>query len=369
LYIYKHKPSRGIPILVGLAAFILTMFGVIAFVILNAPPELLAAFNLSTVKTSIATPTTDLSQDPNVTPTSTITLSRKRTRVSENATPVSNATPTAGPTLLPTATSVNFVEHFLIGRPVPPDADGNVPQWTYLYGTTQHGNASVHHGEEFVNPIGTPLLAVADGTVVVAGPDTEPVCGEGHNELCGDHPDFYGKLVVVQLDQTYNDQPLYTLCGHMSSVAVTVGQHLRAGERIGAVGDTGIAIGPHCHFEVRLGVNDYAHTRNPILWMKPLPGHGSLAGRAQDRNGNLVRSLNVFLYLDNATNDYVEDTETYGRDEHPPVNSDDALQENWAMGDVPVGKYLLRVKIGDLNYQRHITIEDGKLLFVILGGA
>jgi murein DD-endopeptidase MepM/ murein hydrolase activator NlpD len=230
----------------------------------------------------------------------------------------------------------------------------------------------VHHGEEFVNPAGTPLLAVADGTIVTAGPDAEPACGENSGDsLCGPVPNYYGMLVVLKLDQTYAGKPVFALYGHMSKVGVEVGQHVREGEVLGAVGATGVATGPHVHFEVRVEVNDYAHTRNPALWIKPLAGRGSLAGAVLDRNGNFLRTVNVFLYRDDETQEYVQDTETYGRDSDPklsPVNSDDLLHENWAMGDLKAGKYLVRAQIGGLNYLRHVTVEDGKLAFVLFGG-
>ena len=41
-----------------------------------------------------------------------------------------------------------------------------------------------------------------------------------------------------------------TLYGHMSSLGVSVGQAVSQGQYIGAVGDTGWATGPHCHFEI-----------------------------------------------------------------------------------------------------------------------
>ena len=40
----------------------------------------------------------------------------------------------------------------------------------------------------------------------------------------------------------------------------------------------------------------------------------------------------------------------------------------YAMGDLKAGKYLVRAQIGGLNYLRHVTVEDGKLAFVLFGG-
>ena len=202
------------------------------------------------------------------------------------ATPTPASTPTrALPTTSPTYTPD---EHFLLDRPVSNEAESNRPSWYYLYGDTQGGAYRVHHGVEFVNPLGTPLLAVADGTVVVAGNDAQPLCGDAQNVRCGLQTNFYGNLVVLRLDATYHDTPIYALYGHMNTLAVAEGERVRAGQTLGAVGATGIAEGPHVHFEVRLGINDYAHTRNPLLWFKPLPGYGILAGRVLDRAGEFV---------------------------------------------------------------------------------
>ncbi|MCU0824074.1 MAG: M23 family metallopeptidase [Leptospira sp.] len=56
----------------------------------------------------------------------------------------------------------------------------------------------------------------------------------------------YGNLVIVKHKLGYE-----TRYGHLSSFAVKVGQKIRKGEKIGLVGQTGRATGPHLHFEVR----------------------------------------------------------------------------------------------------------------------
>lgn len=341
--------------------FLLLAAGALTVTWLRAPSELLIVLGIN--QTVTPTESADDLTTPTLDPAATEPLPTPR----PTNTPRPTKTPSPSPTLEPTATPIYLTEHFLFGRPVPPDANSIIPAWTYLYGDTQHGDQAVHHGEEFVNPIGTPLIAVADGTVVVAGDDSVPRCGPNGTTLCGESTNFYGNLVVVKSDQTYNNQPVFTMCGHMHSISVQVGQHLQAGEQFGTVGDTGVAIGPHCHFEVRLGVNDYAHTRNPILWMRPLPGTGAVAGLVEDRNGNSVHGVNVTLLQDNETQDYVQDTETYGRDAHPAVNPDDQLHENWAMGDLKAGKYLVSATVGGLYYLRHITITDGHLTFIVFG--
>jgi len=87
----------------------------------------------------------------------------------------------------------------------------------------------LHAGGDIGAPSGTPIHAVADGTVVVAG------------ERGG-----YGLAVVID-----HGHSLGTLYGHQSSIAVRVGQEVERGDVIGYVGSTGASTGPHLHFELR----------------------------------------------------------------------------------------------------------------------
>ncbi|MEE8163275.1 MAG: M23 family metallopeptidase, partial [Anaerolineae bacterium] len=164
-------------------------------------------------------------------------------------------------------------------RPIGPEGQVQASRF-YPYGTTASGRYLLHHGVDIKNPIGTPILAVASGTVIVAGTDQARVYGP--------KTDFYGQLVVVQLDREFHGQPVFVLYGHLSRVMARLGQRVTIGEVLGEVGMTGIAIGPHLHFEVRVGANAYTNTRNPDLWLKPLPGHGTIAGQLLDARGNPI---------------------------------------------------------------------------------
>jgi hypothetical protein len=86
-----------------------------------------------------------------------------------------------------------------------------------------------HSGADFGASSGVPVLAVADGEVA----------------LVGEH--FFGGRSVF-LD---HGDGLITMYMHLSEVDVTTGEHVSAGQRIGAVGATGRAQGPHLHFGVR----------------------------------------------------------------------------------------------------------------------
>jgi murein DD-endopeptidase MepM/ murein hydrolase activator NlpD len=93
-----------------------------------------------------------------------------------------------------------------------------------------HGGAR-HDGVDFPVPMGTPIGAAGVGTVISAGWNSGG----------------YGNLTIIQHRLGYQ-----TYYAHQSSIAVSVGQRVAGGMRIGYVGSTGHSTGPHLHFEVRL---------------------------------------------------------------------------------------------------------------------
>src|ERR1019366_9341697 len=86
-----------------------------------------------------------------------------------------------------------------------------------------------HTGSDYATPVGTPVLAVANGTVVVA----EDLFFEG-NAVFIDHGDG-----------------LVSMCFHLSEIKVQAGQEVKKGQTLGRVGSTGRATGPHLFFGVR----------------------------------------------------------------------------------------------------------------------
>ena len=326
-----------------------------------------AALVITPFPTSTETPTLVPTSIPSPTPSSTLTPTATST-----PTPRATATSTPSPKLTqPThpssssgqATPRAVVEHFLFGRPLALNAPAPAPDSVYLYGTTELGQYEVHHGVDFDrNPIGVPVFAVGDGTIVTAGDDRQPLCGNDGQTVCGRFPNFYGLVAVIRLDQTYRGQTLFALYGHMDRIDVRVGQRVQRGDPIGAVGMTGIAIGPHIQFEIRGGANDYTSTRNPMLWIAPLPGRGVLAGRYADANGDPIRGAIVDIYRTEEPSKFYRETETYGRDDQPDVNSDDELGENFVMSDLPTGDYIVRVP--GKPFAARVTAEAGKLTFV-----
>ncbi|MEV0804850.1 M23 family metallopeptidase [Micromonospora sp. NPDC050200] len=103
----------------------------------------------------------------------------------------------------------------------------------------------LHPGVDLAAPIGTPILAAADGRVSRAG-----WYGGYGNYTCIDHGRADG-------------QRLSTCYGHQSRLLVSPGQRVRAGQVVGLVGSTGASTGPHLHFEVRLG----GRPVDPLPWI------------------------------------------------------------------------------------------------------
>ena len=99
------------------------------------------------------------------------------------------------------------------------------------------GEVSSHTGTDIACAEGTPILAAADGVVTVAN---------GLDNWGGS----YG--YYIQID---HGGGLETLYAHYSSICVTTGQQVQAGQVIGYVGHTGRVTGSHLHLEVRIDGN------------------------------------------------------------------------------------------------------------------
>ena len=267
-------------------------------------------------------------------------------------TDIPEATPTLPPTFTPPSlpgTSPN--DHYWLRRPI---AEGGTV-WTdksYPYGSTRGGTLRPHHGVEFNVTMGTPVYASASGMVVVAGDDLATAFGPQTN--------FYGNLVVIQHETAYQGQAVYTLYGHLSELAVQVGQRVESQQFIGRSGSSGIADGPHLHFEVRIGRNNYASTRNPLLWLYPFSEHGTVAGRVLTQNGGLIEEVLVTATRIDARSTY-KGTTTYGG---TTVNADRGRSENFVLDDVKAGYYLIQTQIGDRRFKQEAWVYPLQTTFV-----
>lgn len=289
------------------------------------------------------------------TPSSTTTLSATATlpptQVPETPTPTITSSPTQEPSATPI---IERRDHFVLQRPIS-QGEGRT-DWvdrSYPYGGTQFGQREVHLGVEFFNPRFTSVQAAADGVVIFADSDEQA--------LIGPTPGYYGRVIIIQHElSTLDQQTVFTLYGHLQEIDVREGQTVRVGERIGSVGDSGIAIGPHLHFEVRAGVPfDYRATRNPELWIQPYRGFGMLAGRVTTPRP--ADAYGVVVHVRSATLN--RETYVYGSDR---VNSDAVWNENFTLGDLPEGVYevLIANRSGRVYFRQAITIEPGRSTWI-----
>ncbi len=128
-----------------------------------------------------------------------------------------------------------------------------------------------HKGVDYGAPTGTRIRATADGTVAVAGKHSG-----------------YGNLVVIQ-----HKGNLSSAYGHLSAFAkgLRKGARINQGDVIGYVGSTGLATGPHLHYEFRVaGVQ-----RNPLT--VPMPQSFPIAAQYKNDFFADVRPLNAQLEL------------------------------------------------------------------------
>ncbi|MFJ4918986.1 peptidoglycan DD-metalloendopeptidase family protein [Streptomyces sp. NPDC088725] len=126
----------------------------------------------------------------------------------------------------------------------------NLPVAIDAIGTPYHQAGSswasgYHTGVDFVVPSGTPIKAIGAGTVVTAG-----------------WGGSYGNQVVIQ-----HPDGTYSQYAHMTSIGVSAGQTVGAGQQIGISGATGNVTGPHLHFEVRTGP-DYGSDIDPVAYLR-----------------------------------------------------------------------------------------------------
>ncbi|MDQ1050110.1 LysM peptidoglycan-binding domain-containing M23 family metallopeptidase [Streptomyces sp. V4I2] len=106
-------------------------------------------------------------------------------------------------------------------------------------------SSGYHTGVDFSVPTGTSLKAVGAGTVVSAG-----------------WGGAYGNQVVVKLADGY-----YAQYAHLSSLSVSNGQSVTAGQQVGLSGATGNVTGPHLHFEIRTSP-DYGSDVDPVAYLR-----------------------------------------------------------------------------------------------------
>jgi murein DD-endopeptidase MepM/ murein hydrolase activator NlpD len=309
------------------------------------------------------------------------------TQVSLN---LATLTPTVVPDLSPTPSPLPTTPEFSL----PPDPQKNINPWrppvypvpwvpsshdhfyflnpiaafdidaafsNYGYGDVFFENV-VHTGIDIPGDIGTPILAAGAGKVIYAG---KGIYRGGENV----YDDPYGKAIVIQHSFSYQGEPLYTLYAHLDEILVVEGQEIKAGDQIGEMGKTGKTTGPHLHFEVRVGKNEYFSTRNPDLWISPPQGWGVLVGQIHTFEGRLHEQQVVYLYRSEDAltgNDPDEQLWIAKSYQNESINSDPYYKENLTISNIPAGTYLVSIPVTNIgySYQKTVEIKPGQVTFI-----
>lgn len=250
--------------------------------------------------------------------------------------------------------TIERVEHNVLHRPIEL-VDDNV-HWidrTYTYGDTRLNTRPAHLGVEFVNERNTAVYAAKAGRVIFAGEDDDT--------LLGPRLGYYGNVVILAHDlRSLAGRRLFTLYGHLEKIDVKAGEIVDDQARVGRVGSSGVAIGAHLHFEVRVGNPfDYRNTRNPELWLQHYLEHGMIVGSLRDKDGELLAGRRLTV----RSSENSRDVFTYGGG---AVNSDPVWRENFTAGDLLEGEYEIVVldENGALEHRESIDIEAYRTTFV-----
>ncbi len=291
-----------------------------------------------------------------------------RFTIAAQVTPEAEATPL--PAWLPPAYPLPWAptphDHFFFGRVFPPSFE-DIPIADYRFAARDPESGRVHGGIDIPAPLGTPVLAVGAGRVVWAG--------EGFTYGREREGDPYGLAVVIRHQLGWQGKPLYTLYAHMEAVWVQPGQWVAQGTPLGLVGSTGRSEGPHVHLEVRMQQADevvqYAPLLNPELWIAPPIGWGVLVGQVYDTHGRLWDFGRVIIEPLDWTPEvqalwqgrHVIWTHTYGRS--GGILADPYYQENFALNNLPAGRYRLVIEMDGHMYKRTVMVYPGRVTFFI----
>lgn len=306
------------------------------------------------------------SPDPSSTPDAGVPLEVKSSPTAAvELLRLSFPTPTPGsrspwrPPVYPIPWAPNPYDHFYFSRPIAAD-DIETPFSNYGYGDVYFENV-VHTGIDIPGEQGTPVYAAGPGKVIWTGYGYY----RGSSNILNDP---YGKVVAIKHSFGYQAQPLFTVYAHLEDITVRNGQYVQAGDQVGIMGETGHTTGPHLHFEVRIGEDNYFATRNPNLWLAPPQGWGLLIGQIRDGAGRLWEQKTIYLHsqldarLQNTDQDQLWIARTY---KNEAIHSDPYYQENLVFPDLPAGTYQINIPMTEygLVFTHQVEIFPGQVSY------
>ncbi|MFC2083796.1 peptidoglycan DD-metalloendopeptidase family protein [Bacteroidota bacterium] len=240
-----------------------------------------------------------------------------------------------------------YAQEFRLKRPAP---DNIQTHGGYLYGESRFWDTENAHRAIDIWLDYDTVYSASNGTVYFIG--YNPTNPDGYEPTgCGNY---------IFIKSKWESKDLFLLYCHLSKPLVSDNQNISEGQPLAISGNTGNSTGPHLHFELRLGSSHYAtprSRRNPELWCG-MSGTGAIFGNIQGAEDNTKVDITpdpkprppytTFSYA-----------LTY-RFSDPTIGSDDVYNENYAIGDVKPGNYIITALNG--GYTREVKVEPGKII-------
>ena len=126
------------------------------------------------------------------------------------------------------------------------------------------GGFDGHNGYDWTMPVGTPMLAVADGRVVRAEEEPPVFCLGLGKRVNG------ARVVVIEIRPNASDV-IHAMYGHLDRIAVKTGDTVHAGDILGTSGNTGCSTRPHLHFNAARVLDGREVLIDPYGWHSSAP--------------------------------------------------------------------------------------------------